>query len=67
LSEYETKKKREEWGVKDPLEKLQSSLWIKTDRDSYGRPRELYLPKGYGNENDLESLLSGIKDVQFVS
>ncbi|MGK7900412.1 MAG: DUF3883 domain-containing protein [Hormoscilla sp.] len=67
LSAYETKKKREEWGSKDPLEKLQSSLWIKTDRDSYARPRELYLPKGYGNENDLESLLSGIKDVQFVS
>ena len=34
-----------------------SSLWIKTDRHSYARPGELYLPKGYGNENDLESLL----------
>ncbi|MBD2452249.1 DUF3883 domain-containing protein [Nostoc sp. FACHB-152] len=52
---------------KDPLENLKVSLRIKTDKNSYLRPNEVYIPASYGNENNLEKLLSGIQDVWFVS
>ncbi|BAY63717.1 hypothetical protein NIES22_38050 [Calothrix brevissima NIES-22] len=51
----------------DPLKSLKESLLIKTDKNGYSRPRDVYLPASYGNKNELETLLSGIQDVWFVS
>ncbi len=51
---------------KDSLERLKKSLLIRTDRDTYEHPENTYLPKTYGNENDLEELFEEI-DVSFVN
>ncbi|MEH2124137.1 DUF3883 domain-containing protein [Nostoc sp.] len=51
----------------DPLKSLKESLLIKTDENAYYRPRNVYLPASYGNPKELETLLSGIQDVWFVS
>ena len=67
LAEYEAKKKRESWERKDPLERLKKSLRIKTDKDSYQRVSDLYLPASYENDNDLETLFAGISDISFIS
>ncbi|ALV63679.1 hypothetical protein ADU37_CDS19800 [Thermococcus sp. 2319x1] len=50
---------------KDPLERLKKSLLIRTNRNSYDHPENIYLPKSYGNENDLERLFEGL-NVSFV-
>ncbi len=51
---------------KDSLERLKKSLLIRTDRGTYEHPENTYLPKTYGNENDLEELFEEI-DVSFVN
>lgn len=51
----------------DPLKSLKELLLIKTDKNGYSRPENVYLPASYGNLNELETLLSGIQDVWFVS
>jgi len=62
---------KESWEVKeDPLKRLKNSLLIRINKDDegkewYDKPRNIYLPKIYGNENDLETLFEGI-DVSFV-
>ena len=55
---------------KDPLERLKKSLLIRINKDDEGKewynyPEYAYLPKIYGNENDLETLFEDI-DVCFV-
>jgi hypothetical protein len=73
LSEYEKEFNRRKnpysWSSskQDPLEGLKASLRIKTDKNSYLRPTEIYLSAIYGNTNGLESLLNGIKDAWFVT
>ncbi len=53
----------------DPLKRLRESLLIRInneeDKEWYDSPENVYLPKSYGNENDLETLFEGI-DVSFV-
>jgi len=54
----------------DSLKRLKESLLIRIDKDDegkqwYDKPENIYLPKTYGNENDLEKLFEGI-DVNFV-
>jgi len=54
----------------DPLKRLKESLLIRIDKDDegeewYDNPENVYLPKIYGNENELEKLFEGI-DVSFV-
>jgi len=59
------------WETKeDPLKRLRKSLLIRINKDDEGKewydhPENVYLPKVYGNENDLETLFEGI-DVSFV-
>ena len=59
------------WETKeDPLKRLKKSLLIRINKDDEGKewynyPENVYLPKIYGNENDLETLFEGI-DVSFV-
>jgi len=59
------------WETKeDPLKRLKKSLLIRINKDDEGKerhdyPENVYLPKSYGNENDLETLFEGI-DVSFV-
>jgi hypothetical protein len=75
LSEYEKesdKRKNQNsyyWqsSKQDPLESLKTSLWIKTDKNTYLHPTDIYISAIYGNTNELESLLNGIKDVWFVA
>ena len=50
-----------------PLESLKTSLRIKTDKNTYLHPTDIYISVIYGNTNGLESLLNGIKDVWFVA
>jgi hypothetical protein len=50
-------------------ERLANGLWIKyvhPDGNRYTKATGLYLTGAYGNQNDLESLFSGIADVRFV-
>ena len=54
----------------DPLKHLKESLLIRINKDNeekewYEHPKNVYLPKGYGNENDLEILFEDM-DVNFV-
>jgi len=62
---------KESWKTKeDPLKRLKKLLLIPIDKDDegkqwYDKPENIYLPKTYGNENDLEKLFEGI-DVNFV-
>jgi len=54
----------------DPLKRLKKSLLIRINKDDegkelYANPEGVYLPKIYGNENDLEMLFEGI-EVWFV-
>ncbi|MEH2208953.1 MAG: hypothetical protein V7K53_33740 [Nostoc sp.] len=65
LSEYE--KESNKRNNPDSLSSLKLSLLIKTDDNIYLRPTDVYIPAIYGNPNDLETLLSGIQDVWFVS
>jgi len=59
------------WETKeDPLKRLKKSLLIRINKDDEGKegydcPENVYLPKSYDNENDLETLFEGI-DVSFV-
>ncbi|RLI79421.1 hypothetical protein DRP05_03955 [Archaeoglobales archaeon] len=59
------------WETKDdPLKRLKKSLLIRINKDDEGKegydyPENIYLPKIYGNENNLEELFKGI-DVSFV-
>ncbi|MEH2027279.1 DUF3883 domain-containing protein [Nostoc sp.] len=55
------------YSKEDPLKSLKESLLIKTDKNDYSRPVNVYLPASYGNPNELETLLSGIQDVRFLS
>ena len=56
----------------DPLESLKKTIRIRKDKridkdeDDYDNPENLYLPKAYGNEIDLEILFEGINGVYFV-
>jgi len=54
----------------DPLERLTKVLLVRTDRtidgSDYDRPQNVYLPKIYGNENDLENLFEGIEGIRYV-
>ncbi|BAZ52827.1 hypothetical protein NIES4103_54920 [Nostoc sp. NIES-4103] len=73
LSEYEkeSNKRKNPYSYssskEDPLKSLKESLLIKTDKNGYSRSENVYLPASYGNPNELETLLSGIQDVWFVS
>jgi len=49
----------------DPLEHLKKLLLIRINKDDYANPENVYLPRIYGNENNLEELFKGI-DVSFV-
>ncbi|MCW7081006.1 MAG: DUF3883 domain-containing protein, partial [Candidatus Methanospirare jalkutatii] len=54
----------------DPLKRLKKSLLIRINKEDegkecYDKPENIYLPRTYGNENDLEKLFDGI-DVNFV-
>lgn len=56
---------------KDPLGRLKRSIYIRINKtienvNDYDNPQNIYLPKIYGNENDLESLFEGIENVKFV-
>ncbi|MBS3030005.1 MAG: DUF3883 domain-containing protein [Dolichospermum sp. DET50] len=51
----------------EPLKTLKELLLIKTDKNSYSRPANVYLSASYGNPNELETLFLGIQDVWFVS
>lgn len=50
----------------DPLKRLKKSLLIRTEgKDRYAHPENIYLPRIYGNENNLEKLFEEI-NVNFV-
>jgi hypothetical protein len=69
LSEYEieSRKRNDSYLNENPLKSLEMSVLIKTDRNEYLRPTDIYIPAIYGNSNELETLLLGIQDVYFVS
>ena len=54
----------------DPLDRLRKSLLLRTDKTidgtDYDHPESIYLPKAYGNQNDLETLFQGIEGIRFV-
>lgn len=55
----------------DPFRRLKESLYIRINKtvngiDYYDHPQNIYLPKIYGNENDLEALFEGIENISFV-
>jgi hypothetical protein len=59
------------WRKKDPLGRLKKSLYIRINKtvdgtNDYDHPENIYLPKIYGNENDLESLFDGIEGISFL-
>lgn len=54
----------------DPLKRLRESIFIRINKDNEGKewydnPRNIYLPRIYGNGNNLDELFEGI-DVNFV-
>ena len=54
----------------DPLKRLKKSLLIRINKNIegenwYAHPENIYLPKIYGNENNLEKLFEGI-EVSFI-
>lgn len=64
--------KKKSWETKeDPLKRLKESLFIQIvkitpeENNWCAHPEYIYLPKIYGNENDLEKLFEGI-DANFV-
>ncbi len=69
LSEYEieSSKRNDSYLNENPLKRLKMLVLIKTDRNEYLRPTDIYIPAIYGNSNELETLLLGIQDVYFVS
>lgn len=73
LLEYENEsKKRDNFNYltyckEEPLKKLKELLLIKTDKNEYLHPADIYLPTCYDNPNKLETLLSGISGVCFLS
>ncbi|HEY9800029.1 MAG TPA: DUF3883 domain-containing protein [Leptolyngbyaceae cyanobacterium] len=73
LSEYEKEFNRRNnpysysYFKEDALKSLKEFILIKTDKNDYSSPRNVYFPASYGNQNELETLLSGIQDVRFVS
>src|SRR5207244_210646 len=51
------------------IERLKKGLYIKfvhPEGTWYTKATDLYLPKDYGNRNDLESLFHGIEEIHFV-
>jgi len=65
IDKYEKESDKE-----DPLIQLKKSLFIRIDKNEedkngYEPPENIYIPKIYGNENDLETLFEGI-EVNFV-
>ncbi len=65
IDKYEKESNKE-----DSLKRLKKSILIRIVKDTegknwYAHPENIYLPKIYGNENDLETLFEGI-DVNFV-
>ena len=55
---------------KDPLRRI-NSLYVRINKtvegtDYYDHPENIYLPKAYGNDNNLEDLFEGIQSVNFV-
>jgi hypothetical protein len=64
---------KEEWQTKeDPLGRLRESLLLRTSRkDSethyHDHPQNLFLPRIYGNEFNLEKLYEGIEDIFYVN
>ena len=55
----------------DPLGRLKKSLYIRINKtvdgtNYYDHPQNIYLPKTFGNENNLESLFEGIENISFV-
>jgi len=63
---------KESWETRnDPLARLKTSLYFHVAKtvngtNYYDHCRNIYLPKVYGNKNDLESLFGGIENVSFV-
>jgi len=63
---------KRDWEKKeDPLKRLKNSLYIRTYKmiggtNDYDHPGSIYLPKTYGNKNDLESLFEGIEDIEDI-
>lgn len=63
---------KKSWETKeDPLGRLKESLYIRINKtvdgpNYYDHPQNVYLPKTFGNENNLESLFEGIESISFV-
>ncbi len=65
LENYEKAKKD------DPLWRLKKLLYIRInktvdDTNCYEHPQNVYFPKTFGNQNNLESLFEGIENISFV-
>lgn len=58
LAEYEK--------IKGNLDRLKNSVWITLKDNKFWLPNKVYLSKEYGNEFNLEFLLSGIENIHFV-
>ena len=75
LGEYELESYKQlnanmSYGREDPLEELRKSILLKIKKseskeEKYECPKDIYLPKIYGNRNDLEILFKGI-EVNFL-
>ncbi|MGV9141661.1 MAG: protein NO VEIN domain-containing protein [Promethearchaeota archaeon] len=65
IEEYEEKYKEK----KNPLEKIKENLVVRIstedEKTHYRKPNEIYLPKIYGNENNLEVLFEDV-EVDYV-
>jgi len=65
LKDYEEEKSPKAfWERKDPLRRLKKSLFVRISgkgEKRYERIEDVYLPKIYGNSNDVEILFQGIK------
>ncbi len=70
LENYEKESDRRLMERKDPLWRLKKSLYIRINKTvnetNYDHPQNIYLPKTFGNKNNLESLFEGLENISFV-
>lgn len=58
---------KKSWEQKeDPLKRLKQSILLKCRNNRFEHPNNIFLPKIYGNKNNLETLFEGIEGIMFL-
>ena len=59
---------KKSWESKeDPLKRLKEAVLLRCHNNKFESPSNIFLPKNYGNKNNLELLFEGIEGVLFLS